>query len=339
VAGSTPLESSHLIEALKRDLDEAVPRAEQLVAETGGIPAPPPARWDLIDRGTWAETNIIGMSTLLQPLADKIDARLRSLPVAVRVAQRTVVSAEVGVLLGYVSRRVLGQYDLLVPETDNSVASDRTNGSLYFVGPNMIETERRFSFDPKDFTLWVSVHEITHRFQFAGVPWLRERFFALVTDYLSALDIDARSLAKRLATAVSRLVSKGTPMEQRHPVYLLASEEQRDRLNQIQALMAVVEGHGNFVMDAVGAQHIPTVARMRGIFSMRRRQVGAVQRAVNYALGLEMKLRQYELGQGFCEEVAERSGRRALEALWVSPENLPSLDELREPDLWLKRVA
>jgi coenzyme F420 biosynthesis associated uncharacterized protein len=192
---------------------------------------------------------------------------------------------------------------------------------------------------PEEFALWVAVHEVTHRFQFAGVPWLRERFFGLVRDYLEVTDVDAGSLARRLASAASRLATGKVPVEERHPAYLIASEGQRDVLNQIQALMAVVEGHGNFVMDSVGAKVIPSFKRMRHIFERRREQTNTVQKIINQALGLEMKLRQYELGQKFCEAVAEREGDAGIAHLWTSPDHLPTLDELKEPRRWLARVA
>jgi coenzyme F420 biosynthesis associated uncharacterized protein len=249
-----------------------------------------------------------------------------------------------GVLLGYVSRRVLGQYDVLMPEeADGAARRLRRRGhdgaALYFVGPNMVETERRWGFIPEEFALWVAVHEVTHRFQFAGVPWLRDRFFGLVRSYLSVTDVDAGSLARRLAGAASKLASGKVPAEERHPAYLLATEEQKAVLDQIQALMAVVEGHGNYVMDAVGSRVIPSFKRMRNVFERRREQTTTLQRIVNQALGLEMKLRQYELGQKFCEEVAAREGEAGLAYLWTDPAHLPDLAELREPRRWLARVA
>src|SRR4051794_5519151 len=167
--GDPGIEGSYLLERLRRDLDTAVPRAEDLVAEASGIPRPDPVRWELIGRERWVEANVHSMTALLGPLGDRVGSRIDSAPWLARVTQRSAVSAEVGVLLGYVSRRVLGQYDLLVPEDDETAA-------LYFVGPNMVETERRFGFVPEEFTLWVAVHEVTHRFQFEGVPWLRPRF-------------------------------------------------------------------------------------------------------------------------------------------------------------------
>ncbi|MGH2752634.1 MAG: zinc-dependent metalloprotease [Actinomycetota bacterium] len=346
VAGTSGLDHSYLLDRLRADLGEAVPQAEKLVAEASGIPAPPPVEWGLIDRATWAEANISSMTALLNPIADKIGDRLERLPLAAKTAQRAVVSVEVGVLLGYVSRRVLGQYDLLVPEDDGSPEARRRRkalpaggAALYFVGPNLIETERRHGFVPRDFAMWVALHEVTHRFQFEGVPWLRSHFLDLVKRYVDRVDIDAKGLAKRLRVAARRLASKGVPPEERSPMYLLATEEQRVVLDEIQALMAVVEGHGNYVMDSVGESVIPSMRRMRFVFEKRREQVNLVQRVISSTLGLEMKLKQYELGQAFCEAAVRAAGPEVLARLWDGPEQFPTLAELKSPELWLGRVA
>ncbi|MDQ3915691.1 MAG: zinc-dependent metalloprotease [Actinomycetota bacterium] len=346
VAGTTPNVTPEALGALERELSIAVPRSEELVAAASGIAAPPPVRWGVVDRAGWAEANIAGMSALIEPLARKVGDRLEKLPLPVRLAQRGIVSVEVGVLLGYISRRVLGQYDLLVPETPATTGSARRRRSgipagtvLYFVGPNMVETARRHDFVPPEFSLWVALHEVTHRFQFAGVPWLRDRFFSLVESYMASLELDARGLAARLAGAAREVAARSLPPDQRHPMFLLASPEQRVTLERLQALMTVVEGHGNFVMDLVGARVIPSFGRMRTAFERRRAQPGPVQRAFNHLIGLEMKLRQYEVGQRFCEDVYRRGGAPAITRLWASPDELPTLAELREPESWLRRVA
>jgi coenzyme F420 biosynthesis associated uncharacterized protein len=338
LTGDSKLAGSYLMGRLHRDLAEAVPRAEDLVAHTSGIAPPPPVKWEIIDRAAWADANIRSMVSLLGPLATKIEERLGKAPLPVRVAQRTVVSAEVGALLGYVSRRVLGQYDLLVsgPVDDDDPPGDSV---LYFVGPNMVETERRFGFVPEEFALWVAVHEVTHRFQFDGVPWVRKRFFSLMHGYLEAVELDARGFARRLGEAASRLARRSLPPEERSPVYLLASPEQRAIMDQVQALMAVVEGHGNFVMDHVGAAVIPSFKRMRGVFERRRHQTNLLQRAFHHAIGLELKLRQYELGKDFCDAVVAIAGMEALEQIWAAEDQLPTLAELRAPKRWLARVA
>jgi coenzyme F420 biosynthesis associated uncharacterized protein len=351
VAGENPLKGTEELDRLQRDLDAAVPRSEGLVADASGIPAPSPVRWGIISRGEWADANITGMIALMGPLADKIGERLDQSSLPVRTAQRGIVSVEVGVLLGYISRRVLGQYDLLVPGADGVKArafsrrsgtvstAEAGDGALYFVGTNMIEMEHKFGFVPDEFALWVALHEVTHRFQFAGVPWLRARFLDLVHTYLGSIEMNAKGLAERLASAGTRLISRSLAPEERNPMYLLANEDQRTILNQMQALMAVVEGHGNFVMDSVGAKVIPSFERMRQLFEGRRSQTTAIQRAINHVIGLEMKLRQYELGQKFCNEVVARAGLDALSHLWEGPENLPTLDELRAPESWLARIG
>ena len=146
-------------------------------------------------------------------------------------------------------------------------------------------------------------------------------------------------MANRLSGAVRKVASRETPAEEKNPVYLLATDDQRAVLDEIQALMAVVEGHGNFVMDLVGSKVIPTSQRMRALFRKRREQTGVVQRALGHVLGLEMKLRQYEIGQRFCEEVYRRGGSTALARLWADPSEVPTLEELKEPSRWLLRVA
>lgn len=335
VAGGSELDGSYLLDRLSRDLDAAVPRSEQLVAEASGIAPPPPVRWGIIDRARWADVNIRGMSALLGPIAQRLERRMEDVPLPARMVQTTAVSAEVGLLLGYVSRRVLGQYDLLVPEE----AAGGGDPSLYFVGVNMVETERRLGFIPEEFALWVALHEVTHRFQFEGVPWLRERFLDLVGRYMGTVELDAKGLASRLANAARRLTARDLPPEERSPIYLLATEDQRTVLNEIQALMAVVEGHGNFVMDHVGERVIPSFRQMRHLFQRRREQQSLFQRIVAQAIGLEMKMRQYELGQAFCNGVVAQGGLDALSALWESAETLPTLEELRQPERWLRRTA
>ncbi len=329
---------------LESDLESAVGRSDELVASISGITSPRPVRWAIVERPDWAAANIHGMSRLIEPLEDRIGSSLKAVPAPARFAQRAFVSAEIGVMLGYVSRRVLGQYDLLVPESEpgpnwRNRNSPTGGASLYFVGPNMIETCNRLKFVPEDFALWVAVHEMTHRYQFEGVPWLRERFFGLIRQYMASLQLDPKSLARRLADAAKKIVTRSISQEERNAVYLLASDEQRVILDDIQALMSVVEGHGNYVMDSIGAQVIPTFERMRKAFDKRRDQSNLLQRVINGAIGLEMKMRQYELGQTFCEAVVARGGNEALHALWSSPENLPSLSELRAPERWVTRVA
>lgn len=335
LAGDAEPMDSDLVERLAGDLAALVPRSEELVAKASGLPRPPPVRWRLIDRPAWSDANITGLSTLLAPLAEKAERRLKDVPWPLRMAQRTVVSVEVGALLGYVSRRVLGQFDLLVADQGSGAGN---GGMLLFVAPNIVDTERRLGFVPEEFTLWVALHEVTHRFQFDGVPWLRERFMALLHSYVAAIELETRDLTRRMAQASRRLIDRSTPPEERSPAYLFASPEQRATLDELQALMTVVEGHGNFVMDLIGEQVIPSWSRMRHVFERRRREMNRLQRALSHVLGLELKLRQYEVGKAFCDALYAARGQEGLSMLWRGPDVLPTMAELRAPDRWLERM-
>ena len=204
----------------------------------------------------------------------------------------------------------------------------------------MVETERAYGFVPEDFALWVSVHSDHPQVPVRpGVPWLRQRFFGLMSEYLDTMNLDPRKLTERAKEGVARLHDRSLPAEEKSPVYLLSSPEQRVVMDKIQALMSVVEGHGNFVMDAVGEDVIPSFRRMRHVFEGRRKHTGIAQRVINNVLGLEMKMRQYEIGREFCDHVAERGGLDAVARIFADEDAFPTMRELKSPESWLRRVA
>jgi coenzyme F420 biosynthesis associated uncharacterized protein len=247
-------------------------------------------------------------------------------------AVRYVTGTEVGVLLGYVAQRVLGQYDLLVAEPDADSAD-----AVYYVGPNVLNLEKRFAFRPRDFRLWIAIHEVTHRAQFTGVPWLRGHFLSLVERVLGIVDPDPRSLVNAVRRAADELRRGRNPLDDGGIVGLFASAEQRSVLDEVQALMSLLEGHGNFVMSDLGRRHVPGEERMSRVLHARR-QAGGMTSMVNKLLGFEMKLRQYDVGERFVRAVVEEAGFGALDAAWRSPECLPTLAELRDARHWLDRV-
>ena len=328
VAGRDPLETSYLATALHEDFAEATARADQLVAEFTGLHSTAgPATGAVIDRATWIDNNLAGFRRLLAPISERL---AEAAPGLVRKGGRTVVGAEVGVLLGFLGRRVLGQYDLILP--------DDAGGAVYYVGPNVLGLEKRFGFAPKPFRLWIALHEVTHRNQFTGVPWMRGYFLSLVDETLGGLDPDPRRLLDALMRAVDKLRKGEDPLADGGIVGLLASPEQRQTLGKVQSLMSLLEGHGNVVMDRLGAEHVPGADRMSATLRARR-QSGGAQRFLYRISGMEMKVQQYELGEKFVSAVEEQAGPRAIDAAWRSPEDLPTMDEIREPQAWLRRVG
>jgi coenzyme F420 biosynthesis associated uncharacterized protein len=240
-----------------------------------------------------------------------------------------------GMLLGFMAQRVLGQYDLLVPEDPTAPgASD----AVYYVGPNILALEKRYAFRPRDFRLWIAIHEVTHRAQFTAVPWMKRYFLSLIDEALAIVDPDPGRLVQAMIRAADELRKGHNPLDDGGLVALLASPEQRGVLAKVQALMSLLEGHGNTVMNELGRLHVAGQERMARVLQARRRNRG-ITGILYKLLGFESKLRQYEVGEEFVTAVEREGGPRAIDAAWRSPESLPTVDELARPSEWLRRVA
>lgn len=332
-AGRDPLASSYLGRSLRPDFDAVTAEAEGLVADYTGLRAPGPARAEVLDRAGWVEANVASMRRMLAPLSSRIGERIAHSPIA--PVGRRIAGTEMGVLLGYLSQRVLGQYDLLVPDDDGA---DPRGDAVYYVGPNVLMLEKRYAFPPRDFRRWIALHEVTHRAQFTGVPWLKGFFLSLVERSLTMVDPDPRRLMQAIARAADEIRHGRNPLDEGGLVGLLASPEQRGVLAEVQSLMSLLEGHGNSVMNALGHEHVEGQERMARVLNARRRSRGLTG-ALHKVLGIESKMRQYEVGEAFVAAVEREGGPRAIDAAWQSPESIPTADELTNPVAWLARVG
>ncbi len=330
VAGRDPLSSSYLAESLRADFLSVTAQAEMLVSQHTGLRAPGPATAQVVDRASWVSANVRSMRRLLEPLTARVGERMANSPVA--PIGRRIAGTETGVLLGYLAQRVLGQYDLLVLDEEGS------SDAVYYVGGNILALEKRFAFRPRDFRLWIAIHECTHRAQFTGVPWMKPYYLSLVDATLSSIDPDPRRIVQALARAAEELRSGRNPLDDGGLVALLANDEQRGALARVQSLMSLLEGHGNTVMNRLGAEHVAGQARMARVLHARR-QAGGLAAILHKVIGLDSKMRQYEVGEAFVTAVERAGGPRAIDAAWRGPEWLPSLDELQDPESWLARVA
>ena len=330
MAGREHLAESYLAESLRDDFHVITMEAEALVAESTGLRAPGAARAVVVDRGEWVSANVTSMQRMLAPLTARIGARMAASPIA--PIGRTVAGTETGVLLGYLAQRVLGQYDLLVPDDDASAAD-----AVYYVGGNVLALEKRFAFRPRDFRLWIAIHEVTHRAQFTAVPWMKPYYLSLVDSALTSVDPDPKRIVQALARAADEIRSGRNPLDDGGIVGLIASDEQRGALSRVQSLMSLLEGHGNSVMNKLGREHVAGQARMARVLQARRQSAGFTA-FVHKFIGLESKMRQYEVGETFIAAVEREAGPHAIDAAWRGPEWLPTLDELRTPREWLERV-
>jgi coenzyme F420 biosynthesis associated uncharacterized protein len=318
----------------------------------------------VVDRPGWIRANVGGFRVVLEPLAERLAERGNAVPAAgsvVGTVGSRFTGVQAGLMLAYLSARVLGQYELFLPPGEGGTAAKTANGAsgspngsvngangsapaasvgrLTLVAPNIVMVERELGVDPHDFRRWVCLHEETHRVQFTSVPWLRGYVQGMMTEFLLASDLDPVAIFDRLraaATAVAGAVRGG---DGESLVEAMQTPAQRALLDKLTAVMTLVEGHGDYVMDAVGPQVVPTVADIRDKFSHRRSSAGRAEQILRRILGIDLKMKQYEQGSHFVKTVVDEAGMAGFNKVWTSPETLPTKDELARPADWLARVG
>jgi uncharacterized protein (DUF2342 family) len=291
------------------------------VRELTGLPgAPDDGRVAVVDRPGWIRANVDGFRVVLDPLVQKM-AESGSMPqsgsVITAVGSR-VTGMQAGLILAYLAGRVLGQYELFLPPDPDTPGAGAPAGRLTLVAPNIVMVERELDVDPHDFRRWVCLHEMT--------------------DFLLASELDPASILDRLrsaADAVAGAVRGGGESL----IEAIQTPRQREILDRMTAVMTLVEGHGDYVMDAVGPTVVPSVAEIREKFSARRGSAGRMEQAIRRILGIDLKMKQYEQGAHFVTEVVSQAGMATFNKVWTSPETLPTTDELASPQLWLERVG
>jgi coenzyme F420 biosynthesis associated uncharacterized protein len=315
-------------------------RADVHVAGVTGLDAASgTARTVVVDRADWIRANVESFQLLADPIIESLLEKKSVKPpsaMATSIGSRAA-GVEVGVLLSYLGTRVLGQFELLGPP--RSAGDAKAPGRLTLVAPNIVAAERSLKVDPADFRLWVCLHEVTHRTQFAAAPWLHSHVQELLREFLLASDLDAHALLTRLRGAVNGLTGAARGRNDLSLVELIQTPEQRVILDRLTGLMSLLEGHADVVMDLVGPSVVPSVAAIRERFDQRRKDARPMQRFMRRLLGIDMKMKQYAEGAAFVREVLDEVGMSGLNAVWASADRLPTGVEIREPKLWLERVG
>jgi coenzyme F420 biosynthesis associated uncharacterized protein len=318
----------------------------------------------VVDRPGWVKANVAGFRAVIQPLVAKLQARRQGVPGAAvfGAVGEKVTGVEVGALLAFLASKVLGQYETFAPAAapDTPAAlfdgsSDRTGGAvtggrLLLVAPNIVQVERELDVDPHDFRLWVCLHEETHRTQFGAVPWLRDHIESEIQAFLAETDVDPASLLERLGEAARGLAGgipglggdrsdEGSGPSDGGLLDVVQTPAQREILARLTAVMSLLEGHADVVMDGVGPQVVPSVAEIREKFQQRRaRGAGRLDLVLRRLLGLDAKLRQYQDGAAFVHAVVDRVGMDGFNKVWTSPNTLPTKEEVHDPAVWVARM-
>jgi coenzyme F420 biosynthesis associated uncharacterized protein len=326
------------MQALQHDFDEFTELAEGLVGDATGLRSlAGPAHARVTDRAGWVSANLASFRRLIGPVAERLGTG--NMPTLLAPVARTATGAQVGLVLGWMSGRVLGQYDLLLAEEGADGGDAADEDVVYYVGPNVLALERRYGFPPREFRLWIALHEVTHRLQFTGVPWMRSHFLGLVERGLDIASADPAQLLSALRKAATEIRAGRNPLADGGLVGMLARDEQLQVLHEVQALMSLLEGHGDVTMDRAGEGLVPGAARFARVLRERRAEARGAARFLQQLIGLEAKMRQYAEGELFVEQVEKAGGRGLLERVWQSAAMLPTLEEIRAPDRWITRVG
>lgn len=327
-SGEYPLAGTYHERRFELQAPDLVARASEMVSAETELELTGTPVVGVISRDEWVATNIKSFGALLEPLEEKLASKDG---IGSSIAAK-IMGAELGAVLGFMSKRVLGQYELVLPTGD-----DDKGDTVLFVGANIMSMERKFEFRPSSFRFWVALHECAHRAQFTGVPWLRGYFLSLVERLVDSSNPEKGRIT-RVAADLRSAVAAGTdPLGDAGIMGLLASPDQREVLDDVQALMSLLEGHGHVVMDRIGEREIVDVQRMSNVLKARRKDPKTA--AFMKLVGIEMKLKQYDAGAAFINQVEKEASWGDLSMAWESPEALPTLAEIEDASLWLDRMA
>jgi coenzyme F420 biosynthesis associated uncharacterized protein len=329
LAGDGPVvsrvEAAGVVEELRAGAEKSTPLVREF---TGLVAQERTAPVLVVDRPGWIRANADGFATVIAPIVDKLQEKKGAPSPMTEAIGSRITGAELGVMLGFLGNKVLGQFD---PFHDKPGEA----GRLLLVAPNIVHAERELSVDEHDFRLWVCLHEETHRVQFTAVPWMREHLQSLMSEIVGSLETDPGRLLSEGMSRIGELVSgkaEGSLID------LVSSPEQKLVIDKITGVMSLLEGHADVVMDGVGPEVIPTVADIRAKFTKRRRGVGALDKLLRRLLGLDQKMAQYRDGAEFVRRTVDAVGMEGFNAVFAEPANLPSKAEIHDPQAWLRRV-
>ena len=328
--------------AVVAELRELAAAVAEPVREVTGMSSAQDGGWvAVVDRPGWIRANVDGFRVVLDPLAAHLREKGSAPPagsVMGAVGSR-VTGMQAGLILAYLAGRVLGQYELFLPPDPSAPDGVAPAGRLTLVAPNILMVERELQVDPHDFRRWVCLHEETHRTQFTAVGWLRGYVQQQMTEFLLASDLDPATILDRLRSAADAVAGAVRDGEGDSLIEAIQSPRQREILDRLTSVMTLVEGHGDYVMDAVGPRVVPSVEEIRARFNERRVAAGRLERTIRRILGIDLKMKQYAQGSRFVRTVVEEAGMATFNKVWASPQTLPTKDEFASPRRWLDRIG
>ncbi|WP_426227311.1 zinc-dependent metalloprotease [Pseudarthrobacter sp. DSP2-3-2b1] len=333
-------EINEAVDSLRKLADASVPHVHEIT----GLDAAKDLRDSsvlVVDRANWAKANTQSFAVMLKPAMEKMLASRRgTLSPAAASVSGAITGSQLGAVLAFLSSKVLGQYDPFAALAEGSKAP--AAGRLLLVAPNIVSVERELNVTPEDFRLWVCLHEQTHRVQFAAAPWLRHHMLEQIDDLSGHLLGNVDTLMERASAAArslkDRSVTGDTP-GRGAILDLLQNPEEKAAISHLTAVMSLLEGHANVVMDAVDTSIVPSVKTIRQRFTDRGKDRGVMEKFIRNLLGLDAKMRQYSDGARFVRAVVDVAGMEGFNRVWESADHLPTEPEIHDAKLWLNRMG
>ena len=311
----------------------------QVAGYTGLVASGLPSAVEVFSQAEWIDANIVSFKFLFDPISERYVNLIEELEAGrrggggARRAARAVLSVQVGVIMGYLARNVLGQFDLSIPEPQRG-------GRLYVVEANVERVQREMNLSPREFRQWITLHEVTHSFEFHCNGWLRPYLADSMQEYLNTLDWRGLSRPELLKKLRSRRpeIQGDDALRAGGLINIIATPEQRAVLMRLQAVMSVLEGYSNHVMDSVGKELLPSYETMKRRFDKRRESKSGAERLFQRLIGISLKLQQYKIGQAFVDAVVEQEGIEFLNRVWLNSDNMPDMQEVNSPAIWIDRM-
>ncbi|MGZ4268873.1 MAG: zinc-dependent metalloprotease [Solirubrobacteraceae bacterium] len=311
---------------LAGDLDAMAERAVTRVTAYARLePSEPLPPVEAVDRRTWSRANLATMRLTLDPVLEQLGSG------PLQAAGGLLVGVEAGGIVGFMGRSVLGQYEL-------SLLDPERPPRLLLVAPNLRVAAETFEADEAELLEWVVFHELTHAVQFTGVPWLRDHLAGMLRELLASIKVQVDPTALLRLPRADDLRGLWDAVREGGLVGAMAGPERKAVIDRLQATMAMIEGHAEHVMDAAGAPVLPSLPKLRASLEKRRREKPPLVKLIEKLLGMDLKMKQYEVGKRFCDAVVRDWGIEGLNRAWFAPELLPTLDELEDPAAWARRT-
>jgi coenzyme F420 biosynthesis associated uncharacterized protein len=313
--------------------------AQRQVADYTGLQATGlPSEVEVFTQQDWIDANIVSFKFLFDPISERYVKLIEELEEqqggrGARRAARAVLSVQVGIIMGYLARNVLGQFDLSIPEPERG-------GRLYVVETNVDRVQREMNLEPREFRQWITLHEVTHSFEFHCNDWLRSYMAGSMKEYLDTINwrgLSRPDLFRKIRAERSNVADEDA-LQAGGLINIIATPEQRAVLARLQAVMSVLEGYSNHVMDGVGKELLPSYDVMKRRFERRRESKSGAERLFQRLIGISLKLQQYKVGQAFVDAVVGQEGIEFLNRVWLRAENMPALEEVQSPAIWIDRM-